>query len=339
MKSGLDARLRPCQAELRLGWAVMNVRGVQRWSIQLAIAGWLSVGAWGCADSSNPTAPTPPTAPSLPVVSLTISGGSVLSGSGASYGPGEPARFAAVATLSDGSTQSVTHLAQWISSKPEVATVQPGGEGRAVAPGEAQVVARYQGLEASTTMRVRAVDYIYFNDNRLRPYVSIGSTAQLSVSYTLEDYTMKTITSIAAWESSDPGIATVTPGGLVTGVTAGTAEIRVSFGGFTEVSPAWVPVAGCAYSASPAKLFPDGTFGGSTIGFTITVEATAGCRWTATSNYPRFEVRAYQSGPTATGGTGSGTVFLQCVNEFDRCGSAIATFEVAGTHIVKYSKH
>jgi trimeric autotransporter adhesin len=52
-----------------------------------------------------------------------------------------------------------------------------------------------------------------------------GLTRQLSVSGTYEDGRSVDLTSTATWESSDPGVATITPNGLVAGAAEGTALI------------------------------------------------------------------------------------------------------------------
>jgi hypothetical protein len=64
----------------------------------------------------------------------------------------------------------------------------------------------------------------------------VGSTQQMTATGTYNDGSTKTLTSGVVWTSSDPTIATVTAGGLVTGVAAGTATITAQSGTITGQS-------------------------------------------------------------------------------------------------------
>jgi hypothetical protein len=64
----------------------------------------------------------------------------------------------------------------------------------------------------------------------------VGSTQQMTATGTYNDGSTKTLTSGVVWTSSDPTIATVTVGGLVTGVAAGTATITAQSGTITGQS-------------------------------------------------------------------------------------------------------
>jgi len=64
----------------------------------------------------------------------------------------------------------------------------------------------------------------------------VGSTQQMTATGTFNDGSTKTLTSGVVWTSSDPTVATVTVGGLVTGVAAGTATITAQSGTITGQS-------------------------------------------------------------------------------------------------------
>jgi hypothetical protein len=64
----------------------------------------------------------------------------------------------------------------------------------------------------------------------------VGSTQQMTATGTYNDGSTKTLTSGVVWTSSDPTVATVTVGGLVTGVAAGTATITAQSGTITGQS-------------------------------------------------------------------------------------------------------
>jgi len=58
----------------------------------------------------------------------------------------------------------------------------------------------------------------------------VGGQSQLTATGTLSDGTTENVTSTATWVSSDPTIATVATGGVVTGVAAGTATVFATVG-------------------------------------------------------------------------------------------------------------
>lgn len=61
---------------------------------------------------------------------------------------------------------------------------------------------------------------------------AVGSTSQLVAQATNADHSVQTVTTTAAWASSNPAVATVSAG-LVTGATNGTVVITATWGGVT----------------------------------------------------------------------------------------------------------
>jgi hypothetical protein len=55
--------------------------------------------------------------------------------------------------------------------------------------------------------------------------LNVGSTLQMSARGTYDDGSSKTITGSVTWSSSSPDVATISSGGLVTGVASGTTTI------------------------------------------------------------------------------------------------------------------
>jgi hypothetical protein len=96
-----------------------------------------------CGDKPSPVGPTPPAAPT--VASLVVSGTDyVLTGSTTAY--------TATATLSDGSTRTVTP--SWSSSAVDVATVDNAGHLDGRAHGSTTLTAVHDGRSASKTVQV-----------------------------------------------------------------------------------------------------------------------------------------------------------------------------------------
>jgi trimeric autotransporter adhesin len=65
--------------------------------------------------------------------------------------------------------------------------------------------------------------------------VAVGTSSQLTVNATLVDGTVRDLTSVVGWTSSDPTVATVAFG-VVSGVKAGTATVTASVGGLSRTA-------------------------------------------------------------------------------------------------------
>jgi hypothetical protein len=87
------------------------------------------------------------------------------------------------------------------------------------------------------------------------------------------------ITNVAIWQSSDPTVATVAPGGIVRASKVGPLTISATFGKLSASLP--VQIIGCLATVTPSKVIYSalGGFG------TATVTLSQGdCRWTASSS-------------------------------------------------------
>ena len=108
--------------------------------LPLIIGSLLLLGCGG-DDSTGPSGPT--------VVSIAVVGppGAVTSvgGSGPSI---------ATASLSDGTSQDVTGLAEWTSSNTSVVTISATGNGMAVGAGQSEICATYQGVRGCVLVTV-----------------------------------------------------------------------------------------------------------------------------------------------------------------------------------------
>jgi len=96
--------------------------------------------------SSSPSTSTTPTTPAPTVASVSVTG--VAPGIGAST------QFVATATLSNGSTQTVTSQASWQSSNTAVATVTSSGVVTSVAAGDAEIAATYQNVRGGVRITI-----------------------------------------------------------------------------------------------------------------------------------------------------------------------------------------
>ena len=66
------------------------------------------------------------------------------------------------------------------------------------------------------------------------PPLVVGDALQFSAIATMADGTSQQVTSLSSWTSSNPSIATVSTGGVVTAIKEGGVSIRATFGGATD---------------------------------------------------------------------------------------------------------
>ena len=161
----------------------------------------------------------------------------------------------------------------WSSSNASVATVSTLGLVTAVAPGTATITAAVEGKTAAGTVTVSPP-----------PVVSVQlapATASLVVS-AVQQFTASALGADGAilpgrpvtWSSTNVAVATVSSGGLVTGITQGTATIVATIEGKTATAPVVVtapPVNTVAVSPTTASVIT-----GATQQFTATLRDAAG---------------------------------------------------------------
>jgi hypothetical protein len=105
-----------------------------------------------CSGTKTPTGSSPVVQPSTPlsVSSLTVTGTAPIVGASV--------QFDATAAMSNGTTNSVTSQAAWSSSDSSVAAVSAAGVVRAVAAGDADIVATYQSISGRLHITVGATE-------------------------------------------------------------------------------------------------------------------------------------------------------------------------------------
>ncbi len=125
-------------------------------------------------------------------------------------------------------TNPVAAGVTWGSSNPEVATVDESGNVTAVAPGSVIITATTRGsnLQAicAVTVKDNEIHPTHIALNKTESTIGVGSTDELSVTFTPSNTTLTGIT----WDSSDPTVATVDEDGNITGVAAGTTTITAT---------------------------------------------------------------------------------------------------------------
>ncbi len=146
---------------------------------------------------------------------------------------GTTQQFTATGTFTDGTTQNLTTTVQWSSDTTSVATISNAsttqGLATAVGAGTANISATSGSISGTTTLTVTAATLGSIAVTPANPSLVAGTTQQLTATGTFTDGSTQDLTASATWSSDTNPVATVKIG-LVTGVTAGTANVSAASG-------------------------------------------------------------------------------------------------------------
>lgn len=258
------------------------------------------------------------------VVSASCGGGG--DGGGTTTPPGKVARVDIAApspTMEVGQSMQVTvryydasssqlsgRTVSYSSGNSPVATVTQGGLVTAVSPGSVTITATVDGVQGNLPLTVTATPIFFIAITPTNPSVRQGETVTLAAQP--QDaiglpVNGRTIT----WSSADVARATVTQGGVVTGVSPGNVYIRASADGKTDSVSLRVRslVTPSITGTSSATLVPGGSgtltgtnFGAAIADNQVIVNGVAGAVTAATATSVTFTVPAKTALPcTATG--------------------------------------
>ena len=146
---------------------------------------------------------------------------------------GQTLQLAAIGTYTDGSTQDLTQSATWSSSAQTIATINSVGLANGLIVGSTTITAVSGAIQGTTTLTVAPPVLVSIAVAPANPSIIAANTQQFSAAGTYSDGSTQDLTSTAIWSSLSPGVATIAPGGLATGVAAGTAGINATVGGVT----------------------------------------------------------------------------------------------------------
>ena len=143
----------------------------------------------------------------------------------------------ATGTYSDGSSKDLTASVTWSSADSTTAPVSAAGVVTGGATGVTTVTARSGNLSASTQITVTSANVcatpVSIAVAPGNPTVPVNTTQQLTATGTNSDASTCDITDLVTWSSSTIANATVSAGGLVKGVAAGSATITATLGSVT----------------------------------------------------------------------------------------------------------
>ena len=175
----------------------------------------------------------------LPAATLTSL---AVSPASATIATGAKQVLVATATYSDGSTHDVSTTAAWASATPASATVGAStGLVTGVAPGTAAITATFNGKTANSSLTVTGVALTALAVVPQNLTVQLAATRQLAVIGTYSDASTADVTTTSTFSSATPATASVSNGGLVTGMASGSSIVTASFGGISANTTVTVP--------------------------------------------------------------------------------------------------
>jgi uncharacterized protein YjdB len=139
--------------------------------------------------------------------------------------------------FSDGTKLDLTAQVAWSSGATGVATISAGGLVTPVSGGATVITATHGLVSAQTTLTVVAAVLVADVDGPLvvtpaDPTLSAGTGQPFTATAYYTDGTTADVTALATWSSSDPSVAVSNAAGskgLVTALTAGTADVTATF--------------------------------------------------------------------------------------------------------------
>jgi Bacterial Ig-like domain (group 2) len=138
-------------------------------------------------------------------------------------------QFKATGTYSDNTTRDLTTAAIWSSSIPVVATINSGGLATGENPGTATIVAASGQKTGTVNLNVDVTPSLQtITVSPVAPTMVLPGSQQFMATGSYSDGSIQDLTSTATWSSSDTGVATIAPGGLATGVAAGSTTITAA---------------------------------------------------------------------------------------------------------------
>ena len=232
----------------------------------------------------------------------------------------------ATATLLDASGEQVTgRTVAWQSANPSIATVNSTGTVKGVNEGDVNVSAIVDGVIATQRLSVKGRKAASISVVPAAPNVSVGHTAQL-VAKVLDQNGVEISNAPVSWSSAKPSTASVTAGGLMSGVSAGTTTITAITGQLSATATATVgsvPVASVRVTPSSSSLAIGGQVALVAQAFDLNQNVLSGRAVSWTSQAPSIATVNSSGVVTAVSG-GSATITADVEGK-----SASATITVA----------
>jgi hypothetical protein len=149
-----------------------------------------------------------------------------------SIASGASQQFVATGTYSDNSTQVITGSVTWISSDTGKANISNAGLATAVAAGTPTITAMSGSIQGTATLTItqQNATLVSIAVTPANPSIATSATQQFTATGTYSDSTTQNLTGSVTWSSSNTSKATISTGGLASGVADGTSTITATSG-------------------------------------------------------------------------------------------------------------
>ncbi len=214
---------------------------------------------------------------------------------------GTKARFTATATFSDGSTKDVSTSAAWSSTSPQVASVNSFGLAQGLAAGGASIQATVGSVSGSANLTVQPPALLGLTIQPALGGTIVGGTLQFTATGAYSDGSSQDITTAVTWSSTNPGIATISAGGLSTGVASGSTTISARLGGIMKAANLSVRAAAAPPTITAVASPGANANGWNTSNVTVTFTCAAGS--SAIVNCPAPQVASSEGTSQVISGT------------------------------------
>jgi uncharacterized protein YjdB len=186
---------------------------------------------------------------SSPVTNLTVTSAVlqsiIVKPSNPSIAKGYKLQMTATGRFSDGSTQNLTSVATWASSKGSIASVSNAANSKglvnAKALGTVTISATFQGVTGSTTVTVTSAVLTGIAITPATSTLAVKATEQLTATGTYSDGTTLDLTRQVAWKTTNKKIVSIRQNGVATGVKKGSATISATKNGVLGTATVTVP--------------------------------------------------------------------------------------------------
>jgi hypothetical protein len=190
---------------------------------------------------------------------------------------GSTHQFSALGTYNDGSIQNLSSSVTWSSTTTAVATITSAGLATGVGIGATEIRASLGTIQFSTPFYVD-VSLVSMSMSPGRSQIPIGGAEQLSAMGNYANGSTN-INSLSFWTTSNVNVATVKNGGVVNGVSSGTATITASYTYFSSTFTSSATVTVTKQYAQPkisASIYPTPISGWTHQNTVVTFKCAAG---------------------------------------------------------------
>jgi hypothetical protein len=151
--------------------------------------------------------------------------------SGAGLPVGATEQFVATGTYTNGSQKNISSSVTWSSSPAGLVTIDSKGKATAIATGQVTITATSASISGSAPLTVNSATLVSVTVNPIGPAVETTKAQQFTATANYSDNSHFDVTtdSKTLWTSTPPSVASISNGGLATGLVAGQTTISASY--------------------------------------------------------------------------------------------------------------